>query len=357
MATIVKSYTFLPKITIDASEVNRNFDDLFATINTLNSENIISTATFPASQITIIDSASNYTSAEVEGVFEEANTNIEAIDYRQRGTHTIHIMPQGTGPLAVFPGALEINGKMGFISTRLNISGLLYLDGGDPSGSKFLVCGQPATGEEITASDISLIDFSSAEPSEAYSVSRAGYYYQDKRVFGAVFNTLNNVDAQAFVDAFNPDPPQNVFSLELEQTEAEGVGFDYVDLTAAETEGTWIRGLTRFSNNFGLYSYHIRTNLGDPSCASWPGDNIIIGNWDYARRNLTPIPFRVIVTHYNTTWDYACEALPGRVYVIGTNSGTGLSNRIYCFSTGNCNSVGHYVHATIELLPVEKANR
>ena len=354
MATIVKTYSFLDKITIDASEVNRNFDDLFVTINNLNSENFAVAFTLPAANVTIIDSACAYTSAHVEGALEEAKTNIEKIDYRQRGTHTIHIMPQYTGAIAIFPGALEIDGQMGFISVRLNICGISRLDGGDLSGSKFLVCGQPATGQEITASDIAMIDVSSAEPSQAYSISRAGYYYDNKRVFGAVFNDGNA--CQAFTDGFNPDPPKSVFSVSLQQSEAEMLRFDGVDITQAHDCSTYIKGITRFANDFGLYSYHLRISLGDPSCASWPGNNITIATWNYARSNIEPIPFRVIVPHYNTTWDYACQVIPGRVYVMGTSSGTGLSNQIYCFSTGNCNSI-HYVDATIELLPVEKANR
>ena len=65
MSTIVKSYTFLNNITVDASEVNRNFDDLFTTINSLNSENMAAGFTHPASQVTIVDACGDFTSTRM----------------------------------------------------------------------------------------------------------------------------------------------------------------------------------------------------------------------------------------------------------------------------------------------------
>lgn len=77
---ITKVYTFVPDLTADASEVNRNFDDLFSVINGgINSANLASNLTLKASQITIEDTASQFTVDFVEEALNELKGDIGAI--------------------------------------------------------------------------------------------------------------------------------------------------------------------------------------------------------------------------------------------------------------------------------------
>jgi hypothetical protein len=80
LGTITKVYTFFPKVTADASEVNRNFDDLFTLVNgNLNSANILSTYSIGASNVTINDTAAQFSSCHVEHALYELKVLFAAL--------------------------------------------------------------------------------------------------------------------------------------------------------------------------------------------------------------------------------------------------------------------------------------
>lgn len=252
MATIIKAYTFLDTITGDASEVNRNFDDLYATINTLNSENFAACVTLAASSITITDTASNFALGNIEDALGEPT-------HLRKGLNTIHAIPCGTGAIQVFPGKVEIGGKVYSVSTRLSASGLTMHDSGQACGSLYIVCGPPASGEEITASDLFLVEDSSITVSASYDIDAAGYYYGEKRLIGACFCFYSG--CQLLVNSYNPDPVQKPFRSPIygnstDGTLAEGL-FNITSSWYAGVEtGTYIQSFNFFYDNaMGAYGY------------------------------------------------------------------------------------------------------
>jgi hypothetical protein len=252
MSTIVKSYTFLENITVDASEINRNFDDLFTTINDLNSENIAAGYTLGASNATLVDTGGHYSSTHVEGALAEPT-------YLQKGLQTIYIVPQGTNAIIVFPGKAEIDGQICVVSTRFTVSGMTMHDSGSPQYDLYFICGQPATGEEITASDIFLMNASNVTTSASYN---DGYYYDSKRVLGGCFCLTSS--CQNLLNGYNPDPPQKSFVYGIQNT-ADNVASRVFGITqtyggVTSTNAFTINDITLFyDRDVGAYGY--RTNL------------------------------------------------------------------------------------------------
>jgi hypothetical protein len=79
MGVIVKVHTFVANTTANASEVNRNFDDLFNLQNgNIDSANIATTFSLAASQVTINDTAANFSSTTVEGALGEVKGIVQA---------------------------------------------------------------------------------------------------------------------------------------------------------------------------------------------------------------------------------------------------------------------------------------
>jgi len=202
ISTIVKVYSFLNNITLDASEINRNFDDLYTTINNLNSENIINTYSIAASQVSFTDSNSIYSATNL-------NDALLTTKYVQKGYNTIHVMPDGTGAVQVWPGKVDINGKICTVSTKFTVSGLTSIDGGTGQSGLYFMCGQPAAGEEITASDIFLAQVTSITTSGNFTLSQNGYYYANKRLIGAAY--CPDATCQNLMNYYNPDPPSKRF--------------------------------------------------------------------------------------------------------------------------------------------------
>ena len=182
---------------------------------------------------------------------------------RQMGAHTLHVMPRGT-IVDIFPGFLDVNRQICHITSRLTISStnLVYIDSPVSwSGNMYMVAGQPATGEEITASDVFLVNTSSV----SYESSMGGYYYESMRVFGGVYNLNNDAVHTSLRDGgtYNPDYPQSFFCKALTSTESSGLRFmcDNLGSTSISHSGTWWTDIYRKSNNHGTYSYFGRVRL------------------------------------------------------------------------------------------------
>jgi len=80
MGLLVKVYTFVPNTTAHASEVNRNFDDLFNGVNgNLDSANIKSTYTINASNVTLVDAAAQFSSCHVEAALYEMKVTLAGL--------------------------------------------------------------------------------------------------------------------------------------------------------------------------------------------------------------------------------------------------------------------------------------
>lgn len=265
MGALVKVYSFLNNITLDASEINRNFDDLYTTINNLNSENIAAGYSVEASQITFSDSNTFYSASDV-------GTALNQIPFAARGHHTIHVMPDGTGSMWVFPGKVEINGKIAVVSARFGVSGLTNHDSGSDQCAVYVVCGQPATGEEITASDIFIIQRSSVGTTSGYSLSQAGYYYDSKRVIGAAYNPY--ATCQCFLNYYNPDPPKGKFVYQPISQTGHGL-FGWTAGANVAGTGTYINlALIRYDQTIGAYGFsmQLRPNSATSVATEYLGD-------------------------------------------------------------------------------------
>lgn len=244
MATVVKPYTFINRITAEASEVNADFDGLYTTINGFSSENLIAGSSFAASAITITDTASNYTNTDVEGLLGEAR-------HFYRGLHTIHVVPQGTNAAIVFPGKVEINCGVYVVSTKFETTIGSFADSaaaGDVSEA-YIVCGPPASGEEITASDLFLVNASSVEVTAGIDPTLRGFYYSGKRLIGAVKYW------QGMYPWNNPDPVQKSFRTAFYYTSGN-IPDRMFDITHVFAGGGTITG-TRFYGMSAFYDMYL----------------------------------------------------------------------------------------------------
>lgn len=200
MATIVKSYTFLDKITADASEVNRNFDDLFSTINNLNSENMASSFNHPASQVTIVDTASNYTSTEIEAALREIAVNVSStIPPAVKGFNSIHVITQRSHGIILTPGALEINGSFHKLSSEMNITAVTMISGNiDKNNLYGLAAFVSGTGVNLSASSFRLIPLVDTSATNGADVDKNGYYFSESyRIISVLANLCSASENQS----------------------------------------------------------------------------------------------------------------------------------------------------------------
>lgn len=252
---------------MDASEINRNFDDLYATINALNSENMDAAYDHASSQITIVDTASNYAFTEVEAAMGEPTS-------LQRGLHTLHVVPQATNAIIVFPGKVEIGGQICVVSTKFTVSGVTVIDSGTVSSYCWMLAGQPAAGEELTASDIFLIERTSITTSSCFDISAMGYYYDSKRLVGAAINKSTHGTCQNLINWFNPDPVQKAFHIWTYESGVIGNLFGITQAFQASAPGadtTYIWNLHVFYDmDFGAYGYSAEVHYGS-ACSTQVG--------------------------------------------------------------------------------------
>lgn len=74
MGLVTKRYTFTKGLNIDASETNRDFDDIYNAFNgEINSANIDTSYSPPASQVDVNDTAANFSSTGLEDILIEIN--------------------------------------------------------------------------------------------------------------------------------------------------------------------------------------------------------------------------------------------------------------------------------------------
>lgn len=112
----------------------------------------------------------------------------------------------------VYPGKVEVGGNIYSVSTKFTVSGLSSYDSAacGLGGGLYVVAGPPASGEEITGSDLFLVQDSSIHVSSGHDGE--GYYYGTKRLIGAVWNNPNTGSGcQSLMNFYNPDPPQKAF--------------------------------------------------------------------------------------------------------------------------------------------------
>lgn len=253
MATAVRNYTALTNIKVDACGLNSGFDTLYSTINDLDSANMAHGFYPESSQTTIVDTASNYASTEVEAALGEPTS-------LQRGLNTIHVVPQYTNAMVVFPGKVEIRGQICVVSEKFTVSGVLADDSATRELDMFIICGQPAAGEEITGSDLFLCRQSSVIVSSCYDTSAMGYYYYNKRLIGAARNASVAATCQALVGDFNPDPVQRPFNYSTTASELSSL-FGITQSSISGTGTTIPRMHTFYKRSCGAYGYKMALRL------------------------------------------------------------------------------------------------
>lgn len=225
----------------------------------MDSANIDGAITWPASQISFGDTGSFYSSVTIEGALQEPTT-------LQKGLLTIHCMPQGTNALVLFPGHVEVNGAIGVISTKLEVSGMTMIDSGVAKNGLYILVGAPAIDTEITASDVFLVEDSSITISASYQTSRVGWYYDNKRLIGAVYTSFSG--CQNLSDYYNPEIIGRRYSKFLTETEACSLGFTNIHLGGGGACSTFWNTIVRYyDNNIGSYGYCGEMGLGS-ACAS-----------------------------------------------------------------------------------------
>lgn len=247
MPTVTKVHTFVANQVANASEVNRNFDDLYNAINAnLDSANLATTLTWAASQISINDTASYYSSTNLEGALEERQY--------AKGAHTIHNEVLALSGIMIFPGILEVNGKICENKGVFTVTSPTVDDSNAFSGGNtyYLTCQQNAS---ITASDIFCIVHSSINITATNQNINGGYYYNNKRVFASFHQCATSVFSPTN-DDFNPAPPSTPFSRNItDGSEACALGFITVAI-AQNITGTYIQFLNRyFDKSKSKYGY------------------------------------------------------------------------------------------------------
>lgn len=229
---IVKPYTFIPKIIVDASEVNTNFDLLFSTLNgAVDSANMNSAFSFSANKVPISDPCGVFVATEVSGALNELHSKTTVLDFA-RGYNGIHTMPYGK-KVKLFPGVVEINESKSYLNSA-NIIDPLDNNSALAGGAKYYVLFNGGSGNTITATDISFVNYD--DETFAYSFSKAGIYIGSKRAIGAFYcpyatNTLK------LEDAYFEDTISTMFLKSLTSSETEYFGFGCQAVSIGVSDG------------------------------------------------------------------------------------------------------------------------
>lgn len=216
MSTITKAHTFTANTVANASSVNRDFDDIYNEFNgNINSANIASDYTMPSSQVSIVDAGGFYSSTTVEGALQE----IAPV----RGYNDVHVFARGSAGLSIFPGYVDINGRLNRLSSRLNITAISIATGAFAASAVYAVTFQDGVaGGEITASDIRIDPIASVSSSNGLAFSANGFYYStSRRVITTVYNLC--ATSQSLYDYENLDTPDRGQRYNLSTDEASSV--------------------------------------------------------------------------------------------------------------------------------------
>ena len=242
----------------NASEVNRNFDNLYTEFNgNINSSNIDAAYSIPSSQVTINDTASYFSSTDLEGVVRES------VGVSIKGLKTIHTFPYGACGVSIYAGRIEVNGQLCVNCGTINFTGGNFVNTSCWSNFPFalITSGAPV----LTASDIKMVALQDISASNGINGTQEGLYWCGSH---RVLAIVNGNSSQYFGEHLQYiDQPTAPFWKLMTESEMSAIGTTGIDMTGVSaTNGKVYRVLREFDPNIKSYTYQywmqIRSDTG-----------------------------------------------------------------------------------------------